>query len=279
MAEVGKYNKLKVLKELDFGMYLDGAGLGEILLPRRYIPEGSKIDDELEVFLYFDSEDRIIATTEKPYATVGEVALLRVKSVDQIGAFLDWGLMKDLLVPFREQKITMNENRSYVVYVYYDKVSNRIAASAKLEQFLDNTPPAYGTGEMVDLIIWQKTELGYKAAINHSHLGVLYANEVFQHLDVGQSIKGYVKKIREDHKIDLNLYPAGYKRIEQLSDKIIGYLEERDGFAPITDDTAPEIIYSLFGASKKTFKRTLGRLYKERVLLLDKEGIHLIKSN
>jgi uncharacterized protein len=276
MPSIGKYNKLKVLKELDFGLYLDGSELREILLPRHYVPEGCKIDDELEVFLYFDSEDRIIATTEKPFATVDEFALLRVKSVDQFGAFLDWGLMKDLLVPFREQKVNMIEGRSYMVYVYYDETSNRIAASAKLEKFLDRLIPNYEIGQQVDLIIWQATELGYKAIINQAHQGILYSNEVFQKLNVGQKIKGYIKKIRDDEKIDLSLFPSGYKKIGEHADKIIDYLRQQGGFVNITDKTAPETIYSLFGISKKMFKNAIGNLYKQEIIVLEKEGIRLI---
>jgi uncharacterized protein len=277
MPSIGKYNTLKILKELDFGVYLDGADLGEILLPKRYVPEGSKIGDDLNVFLYFDSDDRIIATTEKPFATVGEFALLRVKSVDQVGAFLDWGLMKDLLVPFREQKVTMIEGRSYIVYVFFDRSSNRIAASAKLGQFLDRIPPEYEVGQQVELLIWQATEMGYKAIINHFHYGMLYSNEVFQKLDVGQNLKGYIKKIREDNKIDLSLYPPGYARVGENTDKIIEYLEQQGGYVPLSDKTSPEVIYNLFGISKKTFKSAIGGLYKQGKIILEKDGIRLVK--
>lgn len=277
MPSIGKYNKLVVVKELDFGMYLDGIELGEILLPKRYIPADTKIGDEIEVFLYFDSDDRIIATTEKPHAFVGEFALMRVKTVDKVGAFLDWGLMKDLLVPFREQKVDMEVGRSYIVYVYYDRPSNRIAASAKIPQFLDRIPPEYEPGQEVDLLIWQATDLGYKAIIENFHQGVLYANEVFQELSVGQRVKGYVKKIREDNKIDLSLFPIGYAKVEGNTDKIIEYLKKQGGYAPITDKTSPEIIYNLFGISKKTYKSAVGGLYKQGLITIEKEGLRLVE--
>ena len=278
MSPIGKFIELQVVKELDFGVYLDGAELGEILLPKRYVPDGCKTGDAVEVFLYFDSSDRIIATTEKPYATVGEFALLRVKSVDQIGAFLDWGLMKDLLVPFREQKVKMAEERSYIVYVFHDQISNRIVASAKLEKFLNRMPPDYNIGQQVDLIIWKSTDLGYKAIIDHSHQGILYSNELFQELAIGQHIKGYIKKVRDDHKIDLSLFPSGYEKVGHHRNKIIEYLNKHGGYANITDNTPPETIYSLFGISKKTFKSVLGGLYKQGLIVLEKDRI-LLQEN
>jgi uncharacterized protein len=279
MFTVGRFNTLKVIKQLDFGVYLDGDELGEILLPKRYVPEGCGIGDEVDIFLYFDSSDRIIATTEIPLAQVGEFALMRVKSVDEYGAFLEWGLMKDLLVPFREQKVTMTEDRSYLVYVFYDQVSNRIAASAKLEKFLHETPQEYKTGQQVELLIWKKTEIGYKAIIENSYQGVLYSNEVFQELKTGQKINGYIKKVREDGKIDLSLFPLGYDNAVPHADKITQYLKAHGGYATITDKTPPETIYLLFGISKKAFKMTLGNLYKQGVLRLEKEGIRLVEGN
>jgi uncharacterized protein len=276
MSSVGKFNTLKVIKELDFGVYLDGCELGEILLPKRYVPEACAMGDEVEVFLYFDSSDRIIATTEKPFATVGEFALLRVKSVDQYGAFLDWGLMKDLLVPFREQKVTMAEGRSYIVFVFYDQLSNRIAASAKLEKYLNLVPPDYEAGQQVNLLIWKATDIGYKAIINNDHQGILYSNEVFQELKTGQHIKGYIKKIREDGKIDLSLFPSGYIKVGPHADKIIEYLKQKGGQADITDKTPPDTIYSLFGISKKSFKTALGNLYKQGLIVLEKDRIKLL---
>jgi uncharacterized protein len=276
MPSIGNRNKLKVVKEFDFGLYLDGAELGEILLPRRYVPEGCKIDDEVDVFIYFDSSDRIISTTEIPLALVGEFAFLHVKTVDEFGAFLEWGLMKDLLVPFREQKVPLTKGRSCVVYVFYDEKSNRIAASAKLEKFLNLTPPDYSPGAEVELLIWKATDLGYKVIINHAHQGILYANEVFQELAVGQKMKGFIKKVREDFKIDVGLFPPGYAHIKQNSDAILGYLQLQGGYADISDKTPAETIHSLFGISKKTFKKILGDLYSQRIILIEKEGIRLL---
>ena len=278
MSLIGKFNRLKVVKEFDFGLYLDGAELGEILLPRRYVPEGCKIDDEVDVFIYFDSNDRIILTTEIPFATVGEFAFLHVKMVDEFGAFLDWGLMKDLLVPFREQKVPLTKGRSCVVYVFYDEKSNRIAASAKVEKHLNPIPPSYSVGEEVDLLIWKATDLGYKVIINHAHQGILYANEVFQELAVGQKMKGFIKKVRDDLKIDVGLFPSGYANIKQNSDAILSYLEHQGGYADISDKTPAEIIHSLFGISKKTFKKIIGDLYSQRIILIEKEGIRLVSK-
>jgi hypothetical protein len=276
MPEIGKFNKLKVVKEFDFGLYMDGAELGEILLPRRYVPEGCTIGDEVDVFIYFDSSDRIITTTEIPLARVGEFAFLHVKTVDEYGAFLEWGLMKDLLVPFREQKVPLTKGRSCVVYVFYDEKSNRIAASAKVEKHLNQIPPAYTAGEEVNILIWKATDLGYKVIINHAHQGILYANEVFQELAVGQKMKGFIKKVREDLKIDVGLFPSGYANAKQHSESILNYLEQQGGYAPISDKTAAETIHSLFGISKKTFKRAIGDLYSQRVILIEKEGLRLV---
>jgi uncharacterized protein len=278
MPLIGKFNKLRVVKDFDFGLYLDGAELGEILLPRRYVPEGCTTDNEVDVFIYFDSNDRIISTTEIPLAQVGEFAFLHVKTVDEFGAFLEWGLMKDLLVPFREQKVPLTKGRSCVVYVFYDGKSNRIAASAKVEKHLNLTPPDYSVGEEVDLLIWKATDLGYKVIINHAHQGILYANEVFQELAVGQKMKGFIRKVREDLKIDVGLFPSGYANIKQYSDTVINYLEHQGGYADISDKTPAEIIHSLFGISKKTFKKILGDLYSQRIIMIEKEGIRLVSN-
>ncbi len=275
MINIGKYNLLRVVKKVDFGVYLDGKTDGEILMPERYVPEGTLIDDVIKVFVYLDSEDRLIATTEKPYAQVGEVAMLRVKSVDRFGAFLDWGLMKDLLVPFREQKTDMIEGRSYLVYVYLDEKTNRIAASAKLSKFLNNTVPQYTIGEEVDIILESETELGFNAIINNSHWGLLYENEVFEQLEKGQRLKGYIKKIREDNKIDLSLHKPGYERVEPVEQAILEMLKEKGGKIPVSDKSDAELIYQLFGVSKKTFKKAVGALYKKRLIILEPNQIRI----
>ena len=276
MANIGKYNTLKVIKKVDFGVYLDGEKEGEILMPIRYVPEGCEPGDEVEVFVYLDSEDRIIATTEKPYAQVGEFAMLRVKSVNNIGTFLDWGLMKDLLVPFREQKATMNEGRSYLVYIYIDEETGRIAASAKLNKFLGKTIPQYKEGEEVDLIIDSENDLGFNAIVNNLHWGMLYENEVFEQLDKGQPLKGYIKKLRPDNKIDLTLYKPGYEKVDAIAQGILDMLKQHGGTIKVTDKSEAETIYRLFGISKKTFKKAIGALYKKRLILLEPEHIRLI---
>lgn len=275
MSEIGKINKLQIIKELDFGLYLDGNEFGEILLPRRYVPENYNIDDFIDVFIYRDSEDRLIATTEKPYAMVGDFAVLKALTVNEIGAFLDWGLSKDLFVPYREQIHKIKQGNSYLVYVYLDEESNRIAASTKLDKFLDKTSADYQTNQEVDLIISYKTEMGYKVIINNTHSGVLYKNEVFQTLKEGQRIKGFIEKIREDKKIDVSLQKPGPKKVESLTEKIILKLKENDGFISVNDKTSPEIIYNTFGVSKKTYKKAIGVLYKKRIINIDGNGIKL----
>ena len=272
----GRYNTLKVVKFVDFGVYLDGAEMGEILLPARYVPEECEVGEDLEVFIYLDSEDRIIATTEKPYAQVGEFAFLRVNVVNNVGAFLDWGLMKELLVPFREQKMNMVAGRSYLVYVYLDPDSNRIAASAKLEKFLDNVIPEYQVGEEVSLIIESESELGYNAIINHLHRGILYHDELPGPLNKGQQLKAYIKKIREDHKIDLSLYRPGYGQVDGVSQNILDKLTSAGGFLPLTDKSDAALIFDHFAISKKVFKKALGALYKQRRILLEEKGIRII---
>jgi len=277
MAEVGKWNKLKVLKELNFGMYLDAQELGEILLPVRYIPKDCKIGDEIDVFVYYDSEDRVIATTDKPFAEVGDFALLEVVAVNDIGAFLDWGLMKDLFVPFREQKQKMEVGRSYVVYIYIDDMGGRILGSAKVENFLDLTPPEFTEGQEVDLIIYTQTDIGYKAIVNNTHTGMLFDTDVFRTLHRGEHTKGYIKKIREDQKIDLLLDKPGYEKVDTVSKSILDKLKEENGFIALSDKSPADDIYDTFGISKKTFKKAIGALYKSRMISLEEDGIRLVK--
>lgn len=276
MAEVGKWNKLKVLKELDFGMYLDAHELGEILLPIRYVPKDCKMGDEIDVFIYFDSEDRVIATTDKPFAQVGDFALLEVVAVNDIGAFLDWGLMKDLFVPFREQKQKMEVGRSYVVYIYIDEMNGRIVGSAKVENFLDKTPPVFKEGQEVDLIIYTQTDIGYKAIVNNTHTGMLFDTDVFRTLHRGEHTKGYIKKIREDQKIDLVLDKPGYEKVDEISKKILDKLKAENGFIALSDKSPADDIYDTFGISKKTFKKAIGALYKARMITLEEDGIRVI---
>ncbi|MCA1744237.1 MAG: GntR family transcriptional regulator [Bacteroidales bacterium] len=274
-VEIGKVNKLKVLRVVTIGVYLDGDTIGDVLMPKRYVPYGTKEGDELEVFIYLDSEDRLIATTETPLAMVGDFAYLKAVSVSNFGAFLDWGLMKDLLVPFREQKEKMEKDRSYLVHVYFDHETGRLAASAKIDRFLDNVSPQYQAGDEVDLMIAGRTELGYKAIINGLHSGILYYNQVFKPLSVGLKLKGYIGKIREDEKIDLMLERPGYEKMDDLSEQVLAVLRENGGTMQVSDKSSPRDIESYFKMSKKNFKKALGALYKKRLIVLEDEGVRL----
>jgi len=276
MAILGKVNPLKVVKEVEFGLYLDGGSDGEILLPKRYVPENWQIGDVLPVFIYNDSEDRLVATTEKPYALVGEFATLQVVEVNRIGAFLDWGLSKHLMVPFSEQKIRMEEGRSYPVFIYVDFDSKRITASAKIEKFVDEERPELEEGQEVDLLIYKKTDLGWKAVVNQQYTGVIYDNEVFQPLTTGQSLRGYIKQIRPDDKIDLVLQKPGFEKIDDFSQQLFDELKKSDGFLPFTDKSPAEMLYARFAVSKKTFKKAVGDLYKKRLIIIQSDGIKLV---
>ena len=276
MAEIGKINQLKVLRSTDCGLMLDGENLGEILMPNRYVSNEWKSGDMIEVFLMVDSEDRLTATTLRPVAMVGEFAALRVASVTRIGAFLDWGLPKDLFVPFREQKVEMFERQYYVVRIYLDESSGRIAASSKLDKFLDRTPPTYKTGEKVQLLICDKTDLGFKAIVNGRHWGILFYNDVFQPLERGQKIDGFIKQVRPDGKIDLCLHKPGFEKVTDLTAVILNHIKAQGGFMPITDKSPPEEIYRLFGVSKKTYKQAIGALYKKRLITFENNGTKLV---
>jgi hypothetical protein len=277
MAIVGRYNTLKVLRETGSGYFLDGEELGDILLPGKYAPNGMQEGEEIEVFLYFDSEDRLIATTEEPYCEVGEFALLEIIEVNEIGAFLNWGLQKDLLVPFREQKVKMEPGSWHIVFVYIDEQTNRIAASAKVDKFLGKEPATFKPGDEVELFIYGPCPLGYNAIINNSHWGMLYSSEVFQPLNRGEHIPGYISKVREDGKIDLNLSPPGYKKAGTSAELIVEYLKRNNGFIELTDKSPADEIYETFGISKKNFKMAVGSLYKSRLIEIGQNGIRLIK--
>lgn len=277
MAEIGKINTLEMVRETDNGFYLDGGDLGEILMPRKFITDEMRASMKAEVFVYTDSEDRLVATTETPLAKVGEFAFLKVVEVTRFGAFLDWGLPKNLLVPFSEQRAKMVEGGSYLVYVYLDLHSNRVAASAKINKFLDNTPPEYEHGQEVQLLIAEETDLGYKAIVNGEHWGILYRDQLFQRVETGQQLAGYVNKVRDDEKIDLLLEKPGYEKVDAISQKILDELKQNRGFMAVTDKTSPEMIKALFGTSKKNFKKAIGSLYKNRMITFDSDGIRLAK--
>ncbi|MDR1454163.1 MAG: GntR family transcriptional regulator [Tannerella sp.] len=276
--ETGKMNTLKVIKTVDFGVYLDGGEGREILLPARYVPQGCGEGDEVDVFIYHDNEGRLIATTLRPLATVGEFQWMQVKEVSAVGAFLEWGLMKDLLVPRREQKTPMQEGRRYLVYVYLDFVTKRIVASARIDRFLDNVPPPYERNQEVDLIVAESTEMGYKVIINHQHWGLAYHNEVFHSLEKGEKRKGYIREVREDGKIDVSLYPLGYGKIDGIARRVLQTLTRSGGFLPVHDGSDAGEIQSLFACSKKSFKKAVGALYRQQLISLEKEGIRLTGS-
>lgn len=273
--KLGKYNQLEVVKEVDFGVYLNGDEDGEILLPKRYVPEGTKPGDILNVFIYLDMEERLVATTLQPYVQVGEFACLEVAWVNQFGAFLNWGLMKDLFVPFREQKMKMQKGKRYVVYVHLDEESYRIVASAKVEHFLSTEEPDYQPGQEVEVLVWQRTDLGYKVIVENKFSGMLYHNEIFQPLEVGMRLTAFVKQVRPDGKIDLVLQQAGVRKVDDFSEVLWQYIKDNDGFTPLNDKTDAEVIYHTFGVSKKTFKKAVGELYKKRRIVLKEDGIHL----
>lgn len=278
MVEVGKYNTLKIVKDLDFGVYLDGGDDLEILLPARYVPRNVKPGDEVEVFIYHDNEGRIIATTARPKALVGEFQFMEVKAVNNTGAFLEWGIMKDLLVPFKEQKMPMREGNWYLVYVRIDHVTGRIMASARIEKFLNNVPPEYENNQEVSLIVADETEIGYKVIINNLHWGLIYHSEVFQRLEKGEHLKGYIKEVRDDEKIDVSLTPQGYQKVEGIAGVVLEALKVQKGYIPVHDKSEPDIIYALFRCSKKAFKQAIGTLYKQHLITLEKEGIRLIET-
>lgn len=275
MVNIGKYNTLKIVKTVDFGVYLDGGDGLEILLPTRYVPKEVKIGDDIEVFIYHDNEGRLIATTAKPLAQVGEFQFMEVKSVNKTGAFLEWGLMKDLLVPFKEQKIRMKEGRWYLVYVHVDHITGRIVASAKIDKYLDNIIPEYTFNQEVDLLVADDTEIGYKVIINNTHWGLVYHNEIFQRLEKGDHIKGYIKEVREDEKIDVSLTPLGYQKVEGIAKTILESLKVQGGYIAVHDKSEPDVIYSLFRCSKKAFKQAIGALYKQKLILIEPQGIRL----
>ncbi len=270
--KIGQYNKLTINRFVDFGAYLIDDEDNEVLLPKRYLTGDEELDDTIEVFVYNDSENRPVATTEHPHATVGQFCLLRVKAVNAVGAFLDWGLVaKDLLVPFREQRVRMQAGRSYIVYVHIDPSSGRIVASAKLDRFLNKTYPDYYHRQKVDVLIVQQLEIGYRIIVDGKHWGMIYNNELYQQVNVGEHHTGFVKQVRDDGKIDVTLAKIEKMRIDDVADEILNYLQENGGIMTLSDKSSPEDILNTFNCSKKDFKKALGLLYKlHKVTLGDK---------
>ena len=290
MIKLGDYNTLKVVKTVDFGLYLDGGESGEILLPKRYIPDDVEVGQQIEVFLYLDQDERLIATTERPLAKVGDFAWLEVSWINQYGAFLKWGLMKDLFCPFREQKMRMQKGNSYIVYVTIDEESYRLMATAKVDKFLSPLNPAgtpdtsdssatqksYQHGTEVDLLVWQKTDLGFKVIIDNCYQGLIYANQIFRPLHSGDRMKGYIDHIRQDGKADVTLQPTGRQHTEEFSEMLLQYLKDNNGHCDLGDKSPAELIEDRFKVSKKTFKRAIGDLYKRRLIIIEPEKIQLV---
>ncbi len=277
MIKVGDYNRLQVQRITQTGAFLNDGKEG-LLLPKRFVPHDTKVDDEVDVFVYHDSEGRLIATTLHPNAVVGDIAFMKVVSTTPQGAFLDWGLMKDLFVPKSKQVSDMRLGGEYLVKLFIDEQTGRVAATEYIEQGLSNEELSVKELEIVDLLIFRETELGYAVIINNKHLGLLYFNEVFQNIAIGDKVEGFIKTIRPDNKIDVALGKPGYQKVEDEADKILRLLRAKNGYLPYHDKSAPEEIYEVFGMSKKVFKMTVGKLYKEKKIELTKTGMKLIES-
>ncbi len=278
MIELGNYNELEILRDTSVGLFLGNGEGNDILLPNKYIPEAYEIGDTLSVFCYLDHSERPVATTLEPEITVNEFQLLKVVEVNEFGAFMDWGLEKHLLVPFREQRTKMKENHWYVVFCYLDQQSNRLVASNKIDKFLNNDTLTVKEGDIVELVVTRLTDLGYEVIINHSHKGLVYSNEIFKKISVGDNTKGVIKKIRPDHKIDVSLQPLGEKILEPAANKIYELLIAHGGFLGLHDKSDPEIIKEELQMSKKTFKKGIGTLYKARKIEIKKDGIYSIEG-
>lgn len=279
LIKLGEYNTLEIVKRVDFGLYLDGGDEGEILLPQRYVPEGVEIGDSIEVFIYLDIDERLVATTERPLAKVGDFAWLEVAWVNEYGAFLKWGLMKDLFCPFREQKMRMVRGNSYLVHVHIDEESYRIVASAKVERYLSKDFPTLKQGEQVDLLVWQKTEMGFKVIVNNTYGGLVYDDQVFKIVHSGDRMVGYVSNVRPDGKIDITLQQTGRKQTLDFAEQLLDYLNSHGGHCPYGDKSDAEDIKREFHVSKKVFKKAIGDLYKRRLISLSDEGLVLIQED
>ena len=275
MIKTGEYNTMKVLRQVDFGVYLDDGAEG-ILLPKRFVPADVKVDDELKVFIYHDSDDRLIATTQHPLGILGDIVKLKVVSVTPQGAFMDWGLMKDLFVAKSQQINPMRPLGEYLVKIYLDEQTGRIAATERFDDSLSNELLTVKTLDPVKLIVYRRTDIGYVVIINKQHTGVLHHNEIYRSIGVGDQFDGFIKKIYPDNKIDVAAGKAGYQRVEDEAAKILRLLDEQDGFLPYHDKSDPEIIYAFFGMSKKTFKMTIGNLFKQKKIVLESGGMRKV---
>lgn len=273
--KIGKENELTVARIVDFGVYLTDEKGNEVLLPSRYITEPPVVGDKMNLFVYTDSEDRPVATTEHPFAQVGEFAFLDVVAVNRIGAFLDWGLMKDLLCPFREQKVKMNVGMQYLVYLYLDDASQRVVCSAKIEKFLGNTPPEYKRGQKVKALVYKHTELGYLCIVDNLHQGMVYESSLYAPLEIGSEVEAHVAKVRRDGKIDLVAGAAAMERSSAVAEKLLRMLEQNSGFVPLTDKSSPEAVSLALHCSKKDFKKAVGHLLKQGKIRVEDSGVSL----
>ena len=278
MIELGKYNTLEILRHTSVGLFLGAGEHSGILLPNKYVPKEYTIGDTISVFCYLDYDERPIATTLEPEIIVNEFQLLKVVEVNEIGAFLDWGLEKHLLVPFREQRNKMKEGQWYVVYCYLDERSNRLVASNKLDKFISNDELTVRIREKVELVVTRQTDLGWEVIVNNKHKGLVYFNEVFKKISIGDVIPGVIKAIRGDNKIDISLQPLGQKILEPAANKILETLKHHKGFLPLNDKSNPEVIKDELQMSKNTFKKGLGTLYKARKIEIKSDGIYLVAS-
>lgn len=276
MIELGNYNELKILRDTSVGLFLGSEGGTEILLPNKYVPKSYEIGDKLNVFCYLDHDERPVATSLDPFVRRNQFGFLRVAEVNNFGAFLDWGLEKHLLVPFREQREKMKEGQWYVVYCYLDEQSFRLVGSNKPDKFLDNENLTIVNGAKVDLIVTRLTDLGWEVIINHRHRGLVYSNEVYGKLAIGDSLKGYIKNVRPDKKIDVSLRPLGKENLEPTAEKILQRLKQKKGYLPLHDKSSPDDIIDALQMSKKSFKKGIGVLYKARKIVIKDDGIYLV---
>lgn len=278
MIELGKFNTLKILRDTDPGLFLGDDEDNEVLLPNRYVPADFKIDDYLDVFIYLDNEERLVAVTDAPYIQKGEFALLRCNAVNEYGAFLDWGMVKELFCPFREQAFKMKKGGWYLVYCYLDEKSDRLVASSKTNRFLDNSALSVALYDEVDLIVSHPSDIGMNVIVNKRHLGLIFKGDIFKDLSIGDCLKGIVKKIRPGNKIDIGLSQIGYRNIEPSAQALLELINDHDGFLNLTDKSSPEAIKSVVQMSKKSFKKAVGALYKKRLIRLESDGIYLVKK-
>ena len=290
MAELklGDFNKLKVIKEAKrpnphafnneetFGIFLDGGREGDILMPKKYVPEGTKVGDEIECFLYLDQDERLIATTETPIAKADEFAYLECSWVNEYGAFLNWGVMKDIFCPFREQKKKMEIGNKYIVHIHMDEDSYRMVASAKIERYFSEEQPQYTHGQPVEIMVWQKTDLGFKVIVENKFPGLVYEDQIFKFITTGDKMTAYIDNVRPDGKLDITLQPTGRKLTTDFADTLLAYLQDNNGFCPLGDKSDAEDIKHTFQVSKKTFKKAVGDLYKRRLITISPEGLKLV---